>query len=237
MKINNIENFVNYDSSKHFTLRSVKSLAFVFLFIDLATNVPAAWVIGGKVLLVCLILDTITLAYIIFTIFLSHVVNKRTHPVTMSDNFLLSGIVSTFFYIHFYIFSIWEIVKQGFDMMYYSLSIILPVLFFVLYFIIILFTIRNDSYNEKAQSKKILKRGNLAAFASLGAVAGMMLARIFLSGLDELSSGIIVYCCTLLCACLWTMGFINFIKYYYIKKYSIEDRVQITLKELKRMKD
>jgi hypothetical protein len=231
----NVEDFLNYNI-KYIELSTAYSLIGVFLFIDLPINY-FGWSLGGNVLLVCIIIDALTLTYIIFSIVLSYSLPKRTKPVTLSDFYLLSGIVSVFLTLYFFLWSMCMIEFQGANVLRNFIFFVVIVVFIVMYFVITFIRIRKDAYGNNKSSKKVLKRSNVAIFSLLGAAAAFFVSRTFLSGIDQRSAIYIVCLITFLLASIGSMGLVNFLKYYYIKKYSFDNPVQITLKELRMMKN
>jgi hypothetical protein len=67
-------------------------------------------------------------------------------------------------------------------------------------------------------------------------VSAFLLARIVLPQLSQRTAMNVMSFVILLLTCLSSCGLSNFLKYYYIKKYFVEDPVVIGLKELKKMK-
>jgi hypothetical protein len=126
---------------------------------------------------------------------------------------------------------------QGADILKEAILLVTMLLFVAIDFIITFATIKKDVYGRSPSSKNKIKNGSAGIFASFGAITAFVLVPILFSGTDQNTALNIVCIGFLLVAGLSSYGLVNFMKCYYIKKYTLENRVILTLKELKMMKN
>jgi hypothetical protein len=210
LKIKSIEKFVNYGVGS-IALSGLRTMIFVFGFLTLIGLIPGI-VVGGRVLIVSMVFVLTTVIYIIVVFAL------RNKDETFEVVFLLNGIFAVFCSAFFLLFPIQLIVGQDVDILFACSLFVVYIITVLVYFAITAYMIRYDKYKANGKAK----RNSVAAFASLGAGAGVLVARMFLSSASQQAAINIAISCFLIVACLSSFGLVNFLKYHYVRKYSIE---------------
>ncbi len=79
-----------------------------------------------------------------------------------------------------------------------------------------------DKLDQKTKSKKFIRISNYAAaFIPVSGTVGMTISRIVRKTADEKIELALVSICFVVLFCFISLGYVNFVKYYYCKKYNI----------------
>ena len=97
------------------------------------------------------------------------------------------------------------------------LVILIPICCSLIYFYITKHAIRNGYFLNKNKCEK----NKLIIYSMLGGMAGILMARIFIKDVSQLTTVKIGIICTVFLAACFSLGMINFLKLYYIKKMNL----------------
>lgn len=216
----NVNDFVYLDTSRYISLRILKNLYCASLFFSLIVLIYG--IVGESLALVIMIL----LWNVSYIIFICILYNKHVCK-TFSLRFLVNGITCVF------IDSILLILLCAFilvtkcvrlNLMWWWLLLWMICVF--AYFYIIVLGVRKGFFGQmkqKAQNKTWNKILRLAAtlMTSMG-ILGMLVAKSMQRIVSENIQRYVLIVLLFLLILLVSLGFINFVQYYYCKKYSIQ---------------
>ena len=214
MNTNNFKDYVYYGAEKYPTVQILKQMIIVFICF---AGIGSVWGIssGGKFLVYSIAIDVLVIAYTI-SVF---VLQRKWKLDKFSTRFWVSGIFSAFSSAFFLLFL--YLILEGSDekvSSLYKLCIIIGLLLFLLiYFTIVILKVHQGEFSDK----RAVKKSRATQFALLGAIAGITFARIFLSNSNQQTATALAVLCFFIISLLFSLGTINFLKCYYIKKYSI----------------
>lgn len=212
------EDFIHWGEGSYHSFEDLKYLG-ICLYLFLSVIVLVYGIVGKIVfsIVTILILDML---YIIFLCVLHHHNIKKVYSL----RFLVNGISSVFLSMYFMLLGFTAILAINYNTLILILIAIFSyVLFVISYCIIMLIFIKKGIFN-KEKNKKVSRASIICC--SLTPVAGMigysLAAR--LNSVFEISNemaGLIAFWGCEFVVCLSSLGLMNFMKYYYCRKYSI----------------
>lgn len=204
-----IKRFVRH-SGALFTIGWMRGLIFPFAFFSFIAMIYGV-VLGGIFLVPTISMVLSTIVYIV----LIRILKRREETYALS--FMCSGVASLFLVLILLLFAILFLMLKNAGF-WYNVFVTGTFLFIILaYFALTFRAIRLDRY----QNKKTRQKNNVATLALFGAVLGTWIAHTFLFGLEQDTAITLSIFAWLSLSLVSSIGLINFVKYYYVKKYSI----------------
>lgn len=207
-----IERFVLYASERAFqpdSLSVVNIYSVIFSLIAFGYGI----LLGGIYLFISLLMVSLTAAYIV----MAAVLKRRLRP-SLQTGFLCNSIASASSVVLFALLGMMIFVMQEPGALQYLALAASYILVFAVYWALMMRAIRKDAFVQKRP-----RANNAATAATLGAVVGLSLARIFLSNVDQNILLVFLSTTWFFLSSLFSMGLINILKYYYCKKYGFEE--------------
>lgn len=214
MKIENIKKYVYYYSDNFPSIGIIRQMIYVYVLFAVLTSI-FGFVGKGPMLIVAITIDVITLLYIGFAIALP----KIWKSSEFSHRFIVSGICSIFITMYFETFAFLFVFMEQ-DSRWiagYTCFLLIGLLISVLLFWS--FSIRKIQLGKFNKDKK--RHRKLGVYSGIGATSGIVLGRILVPMLGGKVTITFMVLLMFLIVCFGSYGTTNFLKCYYIKKYSI----------------
>ncbi len=204
-------NYISFDSIKKLYI-AIGFISFVILFLAIV----------GKVLFSIIAIAIWNILYLglVYALNSKHIV--KTFPLRFLVNGIISVFISSLFFILlFTIMMISDIIMPAFVMW----ILLLYVLFILIYFGLIVYGVHKGTFGrikEKSKNKTFMIISAVAAeFIPVSGIVGMYFSKMSKKYMSEDIQDTIAILCLVLVIFGSALGYINFIQYYYCKKYSI----------------
>ena len=207
---NNVKHFVFNDAERYISLGLLKQLAGAYTFISVFALVC---VFFGKALLWNIALLVLTLLYIAGVLWFQKICDKIN---SFSLRFLVNGISAFMLSIYFLLLAFSFLSLEGYPVIWYLIILLCYLALISSYNFFTVLNVRNGRYSRK----RAVKKNKLAFWVTTGALAGVNFIRLLKQSEDENINKIsiaIFGCCVI--SFLSELGTVNFLKYYYCKKY------------------
>jgi hypothetical protein len=214
-KTEHIRNFVNYGFTMN--IRMIIKCSVGLNILPLFTLVYGI-VCGGGVLLISLSMLSLSIICSIVNLIIAGNSHKEKNCV-----FLLTGILCVQGAV---VFLLWTLmmVQLLADTFYYSIVLIIVHFIIVaVYLGISILLIRNGIYNNR----RSVQKKNATVILSLGVSLGYIFPRVFLRDISQELALSIMIVGSFLLSVIMSFGYSHFLKYYYIKKYSLNAEIRI----------
>lgn len=211
--INFIKCFVSYGTEKLINIKALKQMSIVFLFFDFIGTVIGN-ILKGVPLYISIVMCILTVLYIINLFLL-----RKKQILTQCDKwFLIAGWFSLFTSVFFILLAnlVFSISDKS-SIMLRLVMIFALILILILFFAITIIRINQGNY----QNKKRVKKGYIVISSTMGGVIGISFAKMIAPSLTQEAAINIAVICMFIISMAYSFGTINFLKYYYLKKYDI----------------
>ncbi len=204
--------FVLHGSERALQPDSLSVVNYYSIFLSFIAMM-AGVLLGGTYLALALLMTVLSLIYILTTEVL-----KRKLKNSLQTGFICNSLVSVFSMVFFAVFGVLCLNMINPNYVQYLLIAGAYVLLLAIYYLAITQSIRKDIY---ASAKK--RAVNAAGAAAGGAGVAMILGQFFFADIEQTLALLIVSTIWFFCSIIFSLGTVNILKYYYCKKYNIEE--------------
>lgn len=210
----NVEAFIYYGINRRLTVKQARQMifwAYAFYIIGIIYGMLFGMV--TRVLGVAALIITI-----VFTIYLLIKSKYIVKDTSYNTYFLFCGALSLETTINFQLLSIIFGIMTGVNTLLLFLVFIIPLTCICFY---VFFTKKHIEKGVYLNLKEIKKK-NIMVYSAAGGAFGISIARTLFSGVDQYTAGNILILCFLFISSVFSLGIINYLKYYYQKTVNKE---------------
>lgn len=207
--VEKVKSYVYYGSEIYVSLGSLKQMIWAlcpFYMVAVASLISHTELVFSTMIVV------LNALYII-AVLTFHFISEKVNSFAL--RFLINGIFSVYFSLDFLLVSLFFLRNVNASLYAYIFIIVFYLIFCLLYLYVAVWAKNRQKTNKKNSTKN-----NIVTASTIGAGIGVAIAAI--TDFNDKWNNYLLVAASLILSLLSALGIVNFLKYYYCKKYLIE---------------